>query len=139
MTDDRRIAPVEGIADDTVAGFRAQVAQAARDRAGSVGEQAVDACGDGVAAARRPQPAQRGAQVAHRLQLGFVVGARPGELPARHERVEIGRGHEPVLADSPRVDQRRSGAERDLGVAGEDHLDPCPRRTYCNERNKVWS
>lgn len=35
MTEEGRLAPVEGIADDTAAGFRAQVAQAARDRAGS--------------------------------------------------------------------------------------------------------
>ncbi|RPF25826.1 hypothetical protein EDD32_0239 [Georgenia muralis] len=32
---DGRVAPVEGIGDDTVASFHAQVAQAARDRAGS--------------------------------------------------------------------------------------------------------
>lgn len=35
MTEDGRLAPVEGMAEDSVAGFRAQVAQAARDRAGS--------------------------------------------------------------------------------------------------------
>jgi hypothetical protein len=35
VSEDGRIAPVDGIAEDTAAGFRAQVAQAARDRAGS--------------------------------------------------------------------------------------------------------
>ncbi|MPV38476.1 hypothetical protein [Georgenia subflava] len=66
--DDGRLAPVEGVADDTVASFRAQVSQAARDRAGSW---------DAVAAVLEP-PDERLAELLRSGELSTTwrLGAR---------------------------------------------------------------
>jgi hypothetical protein len=107
VTDDGRIAPVEGIADDTVAGFRAQVAQAARDRAGSW---------DAVAEVLTPP------------DEGFTERLRAGELATvwRLGARWLGADAELFTRDLMSLDvyargSRRRGADDDLAALQADH------------------
>ncbi|PFG40661.1 hypothetical protein ATJ97_3193 [Georgenia soli] len=107
MTDDGRLAPVEGMAEDSVAGFRAQVAQAARDRAGSW---------DAVA------------EVLARPDEGFVERLRAGE-PATVWRLGarwLGADAELLTRDLMSLDVYARGSRRrapadDLAALRADH------------------
>lgn len=107
MSEDGRLAPVEGIAEDTAAGFRAQVAQAARDRAGSW-----DAVADVLAA---PGP-----ELVERLRAGEL--ATVWRLGARW----LGADAELFTRDLMSLDvyargSRRRSADDDLAALRADH------------------
>ena len=107
MSEDGRLAPVEGIAEDTAAGFRAQVAQAARDRAGSW-----DAVADVLAA---PGP-----ELGEHLRAGELATA--WRLGARW----LGADAELFTRDLMSLDvyargSRRRSADEDLAALRADH------------------
>lgn len=107
MSEDGRLAPVDGIAEDTAAGFRAQVAQAARDRAGSW-----DAVADVLAG---PGP-----ELVERLRAGEL--ATVWRLGARW----LGADAELFTRDLMSLDvyargSRRRSAEDDLAALRADH------------------
>jgi hypothetical protein len=107
VSEDGRLAPVEGIAEDTAAGFRAQVAQAARDRAGSW---------DAVAAVL----AAPGPELVERLRAGEL--ATVWRLGARW----LGADAELFTRDLMSLDvyargSRRRSAEDDLAALRADH------------------
>lgn len=136
MSEDGRLAPVEGIAEDTVAGFRAQVAQAARDRAGSW-----DAVADVLAVP--------GAELVERLRAGEL--ATLWRLGARW----LGADAELFTRDLMSLDvyargSRRRSVEDDLAalradhdrlVAGEGDLVTPVRRVAeaCREEADAWA
>src|SRR6185437_8505863 len=68
------------------------------------------------------QPPQRGAQRAHRGQLGGVVGPGPGVVVRSEELVELVRSRHRVRR-LRRVHQRDRGLQRRGGVMSEDHID----------------
>jgi uncharacterized membrane protein len=68
------------------------------------------------------QPPQRGAQRAHRGQLGRVVGPGPGVVVRGEELVQLVRSRHRVRR-LRRVHQRDRGLQRRGGVMSEDHVD----------------
>ncbi|GAA4288987.1 hypothetical protein [Georgenia daeguensis] len=136
MSEDGRLAPVEGIAEDTAAGFRAQVAQAARDRAGSW-----DAVADVLAAP--------GTELVERLRAGELATA--WRLGARW----LGADAELFTRDLMSLDvyargSRRRSAEQDLAVLRADHdrlvapegdlVTPVRRvAEVCREESDAWA
>ncbi|MCK6212668.1 hypothetical protein KZX45_19190 [Georgenia sp. EYE_87] len=136
MSEDGRLAPVEGIAEDTAAGFRAQVAQAARDRAGSW-----DAVAD-VLAAPGPELVERlrAGELATVWRLGARWLGADAELFTRDlMSLDVyARGSRRRSADDDLAALR---ADHDRSVAAEGDLVSPVRRVadLCREEADAWA